>query len=84
MGIMVGSKSDHSERDLEEFWLEIAESSYKIIPDIYLIDYDIHSQRYMPRQISSASANARNIWCSKNVCSKMVVATACWSKSIGR
>jgi NTE family protein len=56
--IIVGSKSDHPEKDLEEFWLEIAESNYKIIPDIYLIDYDSHSQRYVPKQISSASANA--------------------------
>jgi NTE family protein len=56
--IIVGSKSDHPENDLEEFWLEIAESNYKIIPDIYLIDYDSHNQRYTPKQISSASANA--------------------------
>ncbi|HKG72189.1 MAG TPA: patatin-like phospholipase family protein [Nitrososphaeraceae archaeon] len=56
--IIVGSKSDHPENDLEEFWLEIAESSYEIIPDIYLIDYDIYSQRYLPRRISSASTNA--------------------------
>ncbi|MDQ3837710.1 MAG: patatin-like phospholipase family protein [Thermoproteota archaeon] len=56
--IIVGSKSDHPEKDLEEFWLEIAESNYKIIPDIYLIDYDSRSQRYLPKQISSASANA--------------------------
>jgi NTE family protein len=38
--IIVGSKSDHPEKDLEEFWIEVAESNYKIIPDIYLIDYD--------------------------------------------
>ena len=56
--IIVGSKSGHPENDLEEFWLEIAESNYEIIPDIYLIDYDNHSQRYMPKQISSASTNA--------------------------
>jgi NTE family protein len=56
--IIVGSKGDHPEKELEEFWLEIAESSYKIIPDIYLIDYDNNSQRYIPKQISSASANA--------------------------
>jgi NTE family protein len=56
--IIVGSKSGHPENDLEEFWLEIAESNYNIIPDIYLIDYDSHSRRYVPKQISSASANA--------------------------
>jgi NTE family protein len=31
--IIVGSKSDHPENHLEEFWLEVAESNYKIIPD---------------------------------------------------
>src|ERR687897_3653558 len=56
--IIVGSKSDHPENDLEEFWLDIAESNYKIIPDIYLIDFDIPNQRYIPKQISSASVNA--------------------------
>jgi NTE family protein len=35
--IMVGNKSGQPEKELEEFWLEVAESSYKIIPDIYLI-----------------------------------------------
>jgi NTE family protein len=56
--IIVGSKSDHPENDLEEFWLEIAESNYKIIPDMYLFDYDSQNQKYVPKQISSASANA--------------------------
>ena len=56
--IIVGNKSGHPENDLEEFWLEIAESNYKIIPDIYLFDYDCHNQNYVPKQVSSASANA--------------------------
>jgi NTE family protein len=56
--IIVGSKTDHPEKDLEEFWLEIAESNHTIIPDTYLLDYDIIRGRYIPKQISSASANA--------------------------
>src|SRR5215210_4883415 len=56
--IIVGSKGDHPEKHLEEFWLEIAESNYKIIPDIYLPVYDSHNQRYTPKRVSSASANA--------------------------
>jgi NTE family protein len=52
--IIVGSKSDHPERDLEEFWMELAESSYKIIPDIHIFDYDSNTGRYVPKQISSA------------------------------
>jgi len=56
--IIVGSKTDHPERDLEEFWLEIAESNHTIIPDTYLPDYDSITGMYIPKQISSASANA--------------------------
>lgn len=56
--IIVGSKTDHPEKDLEEFWLEIAESNHTIIPDTYLLDYDSISGRYISKQISSASANA--------------------------
>jgi NTE family protein len=48
----------HPEKDLEEFWLEIAESNHTIIPDTYLLDYDSIRGRYIPKQISSASANA--------------------------
>ena len=53
--IIVGSKGDHPEKHLEEFWLEIAESNYKIIPDIYLSVYDSRNQRYTQKRVSSAS-----------------------------
>ena len=56
--IIVGSKTNHPEKDLEEFWLEIAESNHTIIPDTYLLDYDSIRGRYIPKKISSASANA--------------------------
>ena len=56
--IIVGSKTNHPEKDLEEFWLEIAESNHTIIPDTYLLYYDSIRGRYIPKQISSASANA--------------------------
>jgi predicted acylesterase/phospholipase RssA len=42
--IIVGRKSGHPENVLDEFWLEIAESNYKIIPDFYLFDYDSRNQ----------------------------------------
>ena len=58
VAIIVGSKTDHPEKDLEEFWLEIAESNHTIIPDTYLLYYDSISGKYIPKQISSASANA--------------------------
>jgi NTE family protein len=56
--IIVGSKSDHPEKDLEEFWIEIAESNPMIIPDISLFDYDSHTGGYVSKKVSSASANA--------------------------
>ncbi len=37
--IIAGSKSDQPERDLE-FWVELAESSYSIVPDFFFFDYD--------------------------------------------
>ena len=56
--IIVGSKSDHPEKDLEEFWIEIAESSPMIIPDTFMFEYDTAARRYIVKKISSASANA--------------------------
>jgi len=56
--IIVGSKSDHPEKDLEDFWLGLAESNPSIIPDIFLMDYDKSTKTYVPNEISSASANA--------------------------
>jgi len=56
--IIVGSKSDHPEKDLEDFWIEIAESSHHIIPDVYVANYDNHTKTYTTKKISAASANA--------------------------
>ncbi|HJT46662.1 MAG TPA: patatin-like phospholipase family protein [Nitrososphaeraceae archaeon] len=56
--IIVGSKSDHPEEELENFWLEIAESSPNIIPDIFVFDYDNKAKKYVSKKISAASANA--------------------------
>ena len=57
-GIIVGSKSDHPEKELENFWIEVAESSPNIIPDVFVLDYDNNAKRYISKKISSASANA--------------------------
>ena len=56
--IIVGSKNDHPEKDLEDFWIEIAESNHQIIPDLYVADYDNHAKKYTTKKISAASANA--------------------------
>ena len=56
--IIVGSKSDHPEKDLEDFWIEIAESSPMIIPDTFSLEHDTTARRYITKKMSSASANA--------------------------
>jgi len=56
--IIVGSKSDHPEKELENFWIEVAESSPNIIPDIFVFDYDNNAKKYISKKISAASANA--------------------------
>src|ERR1051325_7591266 len=56
--IIDGSKSDHPEKELENFWIEVAESSPNIIPDIFVFDYDNNAKKYISKKISSASANA--------------------------
>jgi NTE family protein len=56
--VIVGSKTDHPEKDLEEFWIELAESSPMIIPDTFMFEYDTAARSYVTKKISSASANA--------------------------
>ena len=55
--IIVGSKSDHPQKDLEDFWIEIAESNPNIFPDSSILDYD-NTTRTCKTKISSASVNA--------------------------
>jgi NTE family protein len=56
--IIVGSKSSHPEQDLENFWLELAESNFQLIPDMFTYDLDVQTGNYIAKKISSASANA--------------------------
>jgi NTE family protein len=56
--IIAGSKSDHPEKDLEDFWLEISESNMQIIPDLWMYEYDLLNKEYLFKKISSASVNA--------------------------
>lgn len=56
--IIAGSKSDKPEKDLEDFWLEISESNVQIIPDLWIYEWDLYNKEYLPKKISSSSANA--------------------------
>jgi NTE family protein len=54
--IAAGSKSDKPEKDLEDFWLDIARSSYNIIPDTFTFDYQ--NYRAKLKRSPAASFNA--------------------------
>lgn len=56
--IIAGSKNDNAEKDLEDFWTELSESIYNIIPDIETFAYDSYRKGYFLQQIPSASMNA--------------------------
>src|SRR5262245_41939449 len=56
--IIAESKNNNPAKDLEDFWLELAESSYTIIPDIITFDYDDKTKVTKLKTIPSASLNA--------------------------
>lgn len=56
--IIAGSKNDNPAKDLEDFWIELAESSYSIIPNLVTLDYDDKSKWIGLKTIPSASLNA--------------------------
>jgi len=56
--IAAGSKNDNPAKDLEDFWIEIAESSVNIIPDMFYFDYDDQTHQMNFKNSSSASLNA--------------------------
>ncbi|MDQ4012730.1 MAG: patatin-like phospholipase family protein [Thermoproteota archaeon] len=56
--IIAGSKSDQPERDLEEFWLELAESSYSIVPDFFFFDYNQDAGMVSFKRMPSAGINS--------------------------
>ena len=56
--IAAGSKSNKPEKDLEDFWLDIARSSYNIIPDAFTFDFDYQNYRAKLKRSPAASLNA--------------------------
>ena len=55
---MTGSKNDNPAKDLEDFGIEIAESSHNIIPDLFSYEYDNQNYEFESKRSSSASLNA--------------------------
>ncbi|HEX6670658.1 MAG TPA: patatin-like phospholipase family protein [Nitrososphaeraceae archaeon] len=56
--ITAGSKNDNPEKDLEDFWIELAESSHNIIPDAFSFDFNYQKDEINFKKSSSASLNA--------------------------
>ncbi len=56
--IAAGSNNDKPEVDLENFWLDLAESSYDIIPDIFTFDFDYQKYQTKLKRSPAASLNA--------------------------
>lgn len=56
--IAAGSNNDKPEVDLENFWLDLAESSYNIIPDIFTFDFDYQKYQTKLKRSPAASLNA--------------------------
>jgi NTE family protein len=56
--IAAGSKNDNPVKDLEDFWIELAESSHNLIPDMFSFDYDEQTHQMNFRRSSSTSLNA--------------------------
>ncbi|MGE5634072.1 MAG: patatin-like phospholipase family protein, partial [Deltaproteobacteria bacterium] len=56
--ITAGSKNDNPVKDLEDFWIELAESSHNIIPDMFSFDYDDQTHQMNFKRSSASSLNA--------------------------
>jgi NTE family protein len=56
--ITAGSKNENPSKDLEDFWIEIAESTHNIIPDTFSFDYDYQNNQINYKKSSSSSLNA--------------------------
>ena len=56
--IAAGSKNDNPIKDLEDFWIELAESSHNIIPDMFSLEYDEKTHQMNFKSSSSTSLNA--------------------------
>src|SRR5688500_20298224 len=59
--ITAGSKNENPQKDLEDFWIEIAESSYNIIPDTLSFDYDHQNNQINFKKSSSASLDRKSV-----------------------
>jgi len=56
--IIAGSKNENPVKDLEDFWIELAESSYNFFPDIVTLDFTDKTKGIGLKSIPSAAFNS--------------------------
>lgn len=56
--IICGSKKGEPAQDLEDFWMEVAESSYGLLPDMMIPYYDSSKGAFSMRKVPWAALNA--------------------------
>jgi NTE family protein len=56
--IICGSRSGNPAEDLENFWIELAGSSYQLIPDIVVPYYDFNKGRFDSRTLPLGTLNS--------------------------
>ena len=71
--IIVGSKSGRPDKDLEEFWMEIGESSIKTIPDLWTYGWDSRDKKVCAKDNFIGIGKCSFLWSPQNVCSKMAM-----------
>ena len=56
--IICGSKSGNPAQDLENFWMEVAESSYQVMSDMFLPYYDFIKAAFGTKRIPTGALNS--------------------------
>jgi len=56
--IIAGSKNENPVKDLEDFWIELAESSYNFFPDIITLDFTDKTKGIGLKSVPSAALNS--------------------------
>ena len=81
--IITGSRSDDPVKDLEDFWMEVAESSYNFFPEAFFPFYDFDRGRFDIKRIPTAAINAAIFGVPKVFVPRMVSMTQWMGVSVG-
>ena len=56
--IICGSRNDNPAKSLEDFWVEVSESSFQIIPDVFVPNYDYKTNTHGTSKVPSSVLNS--------------------------